>query len=321
MFADAEWFGSKVWPLMIRAYFDDSGKESTPSGAFVCMAGYLADSSYWELFASEWRQRLLEHGISGIHMKDLIPLQGEYKTLGWDTTKRDAAIGDFIQVIKATRLIGFGVGVDAQAWRDLRKVYPKLDDVQTFCFARVMRMVIERVSKAAARDFVAVHFDPDPEFGAARLRLFDEIWRRDPAARNYLASLTFADKVIYTPLQAADLLAWETRKELIQKAGGFESTPRYKELFTALAGIQLQYHSELWDRSEIEARALNILGIAPGQTRPATGSERKLCPECNHEFQGNGWDGIDAHWRSRHSQIMSYEQAWLLIQSGQYKRK
>jgi hypothetical protein len=248
---------------VIRAYFDDSGKESMPNGEFVCMAGYLADSSFWDLFASAWRQLKLVHGISGIHMKDLIPLQGEYKILGWDATKRDAVLADFIRVIKNTQLVGFGVGVDARAWRDLRNINPKLDNVQTFCFARIMRLVIERIKLAEPRDFVAVSFDPDPEFGAARLRLFDEIWRRDPEARKYLSSLTFADKLIYTPLQAADLLAWETRKDLVQKAGGFESTPRYKDLFTALAGIPLQYHSELWVKEEIDARALAICGLTP----------------------------------------------------------
>jgi hypothetical protein len=47
----------------------------------------------------------------------------------------------------------------------------------------------------------------------------------------------------------------------------------------------------------------------------------KVCPECDHEFQGNGWDGIDAHWKARHEQIMPYEAAWPLIQSGRYKRR
>jgi hypothetical protein len=44
----------------------------------------------------------------------------------------------------------------------------------------------------------------------------------------------------------------------------------------------------------------------------------KVCPECGHEFQGNGWDGIDAHWKASHNQIMRYEDAWPLIQSGLY---
>lgn len=47
-------------------------------------------------------------------------------------------------------------------------------------------------------------------------------------------------------------------------------------------------------------------------------SDAKVCPECGHTFKGNGWDGIDAHWRSKHEGIMPYEDAWPLLQSGKY---
>ncbi|PYS80671.1 MAG: hypothetical protein DMF67_19590 [Acidobacteria bacterium] len=36
----------------------------------------------------------------------------------------------------------------------------------------------------------------------------------------------------------------------------------------------------------------------------------RICPECHHVFKGNGWDGIDAHWRSKHQYVMSYEDFW-----------
>jgi hypothetical protein len=36
----------------------------------------------------------------------------------------------------------------------------------------------------------------------------------------------------------------------------------------------------------------------------------RVCPECRHVFQGNGWDGIDAHWRAKHQAVMSYEDFW-----------
>lgn len=48
-------------------------------------------------------------------------------------------------------------------------------------------------------------------------------------------------------------------------------------------------------------------------------SEKKQCPECGHKFKGNGWDGIDAHWRAKHEHIMRYEEAWPLLKSGLYK--
>ena len=47
---------------------------------------------------------------------------------------------------------------------------------------------------------------------------------------------------------------------------------------------------------------------------------QKICPECGHEFQGKKWEGIDAHWRSKHAQIMSYEEAWPLILAEEYRR-
>lgn len=45
---------------------------------------------------------------------------------------------------------------------------------------------------------------------------------------------------------------------------------------------------------------------------------KKVCPECGHVFKGNGWDGIDAHWRSKHEDIMPYEKAWPLLKSDKY---
>jgi hypothetical protein len=52
-----------------------------------------------------------------------------------------------------------------------------------------------------------------------------------------------------------------------------------------------------------------------GRVQMTTSERPKNCPICRHAFQGNGWDGIDAHWRSKHDDIMPYEQAWPLIQA------
>jgi hypothetical protein len=44
---------------------------------------------------------------------------------------------------------------------------------------------------------------------------------------------------------------------------------------------------------------------------PAT--DLKVCPSCGHVFQGNGWDGIDAHWRARHESEMPYKTFWATL--------
>ena len=48
---------------------------------------------------------------------------------------------------------------------------------------------------------------------------------------------------------------------------------------------------------------------------------QNVCPECGHRFRGNGFDGIDAHWRARHEHLMPCQLAWPLITSGTYRRR
>lgn len=43
---------------------------------------------------------------------------------------------------------------------------------------------------------------------------------------------------------------------------------------------------------------------------------RRTCPECGHVFRGHGWDGIDAHWRSRHESEAPYEAFWRTLCRG-----
>ena len=47
---------------------------------------------------------------------------------------------------------------------------------------------------------------------------------------------------------------------------------------------------------------------------PFTGP--RVCPLCDHALQGNGWDGIDAHWKAKHEHIMPYRKFWDSLCSG-----
>ncbi len=45
----------------------------------------------------------------------------------------------------------------------------------------------------------------------------------------------------------------------------------------------------------------------------------RQCPECRHVFRGNGWDGIDAHWRAKHESTATYEEFWSSLCDGHLK--
>ena len=44
----------------------------------------------------------------------------------------------------------------------------------------------------------------------------------------------------------------------------------------------------------------------------------RVCPLCGHIFAGKGWDGIDAHYKSKHGRDtgIEYEQWWFSICPG-----
>lgn len=47
-----------------------------------------------------------------------------------------------------------------------------------------------------------------------------------------------------------------------------------------------------------------------GCTRRTPTEGSRVCPLCGLVFGGNGWDGIDSHWRKHHEHVMPYESFW-----------
>ena len=250
--SDSDPFGYRRLHLVIRGFFDDSGKESDLDNRIVCISGYLAVDQMWNMFNEGWRHRLLRYGVSWLHMKDFMHDQGEYSQLGLkdDWPKKRAIIEDFIYVIRASNLIGFGVAVDANTWRTIPKsVTQEYGTAQEFCFQRIMRMVAERVKISAPRDVVAITFDCDINFTPARFKRFLAVRQQNPSANEIFQSFSISEPKVFLPLQAADLLAWQTRKELMRKLQGYESKPEFN--FWAP-----DYVSEMWDQSEIEEKII-----------------------------------------------------------------
>ena len=242
--------------LMLHLFLDDSGKESQPTNPWVCMAGYLADHQTVMALYGKWAQLLLRHHIREIHMKDLIPMTGQYGGLGWDAAKRDAVVGDFIRAINETPMSGLGVAVEMSAWRRQKKKYPTIDwgSVQQFCLERILRRAVDQMNDANIEDTISLVFDTDPEFGANRFGIFHAVARHDQRAARRLASIIFGHPALYPGLQCADLLVWETRKELMQKREGYQSTKRWQAMFTNMPDYHLEYIAgERWDEATFEA--------------------------------------------------------------------
>jgi hypothetical protein len=232
--------------LVLQCFFDDSGKESDHTHRFVVMAGYMAGD--WGGFHLAWRSLLLKHGLPYIHMKEIV---GMAQQKGWTLPTLNEVLREFVVAIKQSNLVGFGVGVDMDAWRLLPKETTKrLGVAQVFCCSRVLRRVLDHLQMAAfANESIGITFDQDFEFARQRLSLFENIWKQQPIVRERVAQLSFAASRHFYPLQAADLLAWETRRQLANRAHEKPPTARWPELMAALPSGELGYAAgEFWTR-------------------------------------------------------------------------
>lgn len=262
---------------MIHLFLDDSGKESSPRMPWVCMAGYLADYEPYVGLLGKWRQLTLRHGIAALHMKDLIPLTGPYKGLGWDETKRDEVICDFISVINETRMFGVGVAVEMAAWQRVKAQFPMPGwrSVHLFCVERIMQRVITQLHAVGVDDTLNLIFDTDPEFGRDRFNLFCAMMANDKRASRRLASISFAHPEYYPGLQAADLLAWETRKNLMQEREGYPSTKRWRAMVTHMPNYHLEYTvGEVWAQVDFDGHINQIEALAALASSEVPGDDR-----------------------------------------------
>ncbi len=240
---------------MLLGFFDDSGKESDPSNKIVCAAGYIASASaMWVGLHEMWSNYLLMHGLDELHMKEIMCQESKEKPFcDWDWQKKKSVLEDFSAAIKVSRIVGFGVAVDAEAWRELPKELTKIEGTaQEFCFMRLIRMIVSRVKKSVPNERLAILFDCDEGFTPARFKRYLAIRKRQPEDAEYLISFGVGEPKSYLSLQAADFLAWETRAHLLRQMKGLESRPEFQHMMMVLPGFFPDYTGEYWDREQIE---------------------------------------------------------------------
>jgi hypothetical protein len=239
--------------LVVHGFFDDSGKESHNQERFVSLAGYLSYPAALSAFIEEWQQLVLHHGLPGLHLRAIMRPDFLEKQ-GWDQAKRNAVLMEFAALIPKHKLVGVGVGIDAEHWRNLPKARRRaFGNAQEFAFQRIVWQIGNRLQGLSENDFISVCFDQDRDFSGARLNLFWHAKDRFKWARRF-HEISFGDSRYIVPLQAADLLASETRKELIRRAEDKPSTERFKSLLALELGEAMRTRGEFWDRDLTEKR-------------------------------------------------------------------
>jgi len=204
--------------VMLAVYLDASNTEKGRS--FVTVAGCLATVERWKTFQTKWQALLDKEGLPFFHMTDFEGYHGHYK--GW-TQKRHKHV--FRKVAKAiVGRVDFafsrGVAHDDFEWAQTQQPILSHWSAFTFCAAQCLHAVANWAIKHNHDGPIAYIFESGDGFDG-ELNEFKTLIEssEDRMKRFRWAGLYILPKVKanppfpLTPLQAADVWAFEARKE------------------------------------------------------------------------------------------------------------
>jgi len=198
---------------VLASYFDDSGSEGL--GPVFVLSGYVAPLDKWRQFSREWSAALSEKpAIAYLKMRHANSLRGEF--WGWPADARNAKLDRLSEVI--INNVSLGV-TSAVFWEDWLKVTAEFPDIPLVPYdflyhgtmAVTTHFVMKNFPKRSKIDFI---FDEQEGAGVRAASSFALAKRwMEPRELEVLAGCpTQGDEKVLLPLQAADLIAWQTRR-------------------------------------------------------------------------------------------------------------
>ena len=210
--------GPNRFMVNLYAFFDDAG--TSKDSVVVACAGYLAQAGRWDRFTPKWRHLLRSYNIPAreFSMKKFAHCVGPFR--GWDEMKRRSFMAHALNLIQRYVEAGF-VGVIRKRDYDtyLSEVLKnRIGGYFPFCAEMCIGLVEAYAAKRAGRQFT----DEPSEYinyvfekgslGAGHVHAAFEgfYWKMD---RLLYREFTQENKEA-AELHAADILAYETRKNL-----------------------------------------------------------------------------------------------------------
>lgn len=274
--------GRKKVFCVLHAYFDDSG---THRGAQVCtLAGYFGSERQWNKFDRQWQKALQDAGLDEFHATRFWshwkgqPIK-EYATWGKERSK--AFILQLLGIIGSYRIFPVGASVVMRDWESLSQDEKSVLTGATYdhkgklvtsgapnktYFLPFLDCVHAAASYCNPGHLMHCSFDRNDYFSSYGLDYFNFLKSLGTETSKRLGEPFFPDSKRATPLQAADLLAYELNRYMhARMARGMGLLSINSILHRAAKNSRSKHDFKLYDQQGInlvlrdfrEARAQN----------------------------------------------------------------
>ena len=241
---------------MLRAYIDDTGDPNDLNCVAFGMSGLVGPVHEWHKLEAKWEDALECCGITRFHATDLQTLEGDYA--GWSTFQRDRLVGLLVSVAQESminlRLIGSSVLMpDCRNMPEYRKKI--LGSPYSLCSVWAMLQATWKANEDYNRQEIEFIFDQRQKQTQMLSDAYDAVIRTESA--HLCLGWTKADHRKVSPIQVADLVAYESKKYLDGRIAGKN---RYEDLRWPVEQLDnLFFHSKaalfnrhaLWLASDI----------------------------------------------------------------------
>jgi len=214
--------------LMLTAYMDETGHSQDQNSKFNGMAGLMTKEENWIVYEREWSKILKHFKIPYVHMSE----KKLFAAMS-DAQKKDLSRCVW-EIIKGIEALPIGSIIPMDDYRPLEDrlsvnivdpYYLAMHDCMRFASVFALRGPFE--SNTDLR--VALVFSDQVEFKHEGLRMFDGVKKAwaDEMKIDLIDSPIFRDMRKVTPLQAADVVAFEIYKEFDRVYYQRDRPPRY----------------------------------------------------------------------------------------------
>jgi hypothetical protein len=195
---------------VLVAYLDDSGEANEP---VITLAGLIGTADCWLEFEANARALFDELGLHYLHTVDLPHRRGPFK--GWNTAETVGFAHAFFRLVECH--VGFSVefSVHKSRFKEAKKRNGLKSETSamSMCFRGLLNRIIKDTGFQEVEKVRGVNLSFVIERGHANnediRHRFDEIKKMGP---NRFGSLIFEDKTKQIALQAADFIAFYSRR-------------------------------------------------------------------------------------------------------------
>ena len=252
--------------VVLNCYCDES--EMTEGGKKLLTVGAVFSAQLaWEMFEEAWKSTLKEHRVEVFHMTDFEGFHPPYDDRAyWNKARRIAFIRSLIAAFGGMKPACTGVAVSVVLDDYLRVLDPRERKLLTpydLCAQWSINSIGAILGKARVKFPVAYVFEEhhrqgrlieafedaggtstDPRRTPRRVSREEARVRVEMAKEKRISTITIARKPAFTPLQAADLWAFEANKNALRHIGA--STLPERRSLTALRE-HIGFECFLWD--------------------------------------------------------------------------